>query len=429
MSQSISIVERRPAAVAPTILRSFFFALLLVLALQPAYLLALLALDYVAPAERRAAHITAAFADRSLDRDQNPVKPYDTGGNWDIECIGLALGLQPGASALQNAVAGAWPTGGHNVCAGLADAAAGKPSNWVPYTRYWHGYRVVIDPLSAWLSINRARLVTLALLIAALAFLAAESRQLIGASAALALVAPTIVITDLWRIWFIMTNAVSTMVILAGAAWFARLIRNPASTETALIAAAAGLGSVFNYVDFLINPPWQPALLAFFVLAAPRRAMHPILMCLLVLAAWSCGYALTWAIKWVISAALSPNGMAVFADVADVVRYRLDGDYEQMVDHRFLAPSAKAISFTFTQIWQVQWVTALTLLTPFLMPALRDWRRFSLLAVPAVIPFLWFELLSNHTQIHLTLTYRSVATSVGILLAAWIIASSDPQAA
>ena len=46
-----------------------------------------------------------------------------------------------------------------------------------------------------------------------------------------------------------------------------------------------------------------------------------------------------------------------------------------------------------------------------------------MLAAPAVIPFAWFELMSNHTQIHATIVCRPIASSVGILLAAWILAA------
>jgi hypothetical protein len=50
-------------------------------------------------------------------------------------------------------------------------------------------------------------------------------------------------------------------------------------------------------------------------------------------------------------------------------------------------------------------------------------RRFAILSSPLLIPFVWFEILSNHTQIHTWMTYRTVASCFGILIAAAIIAS------
>ena len=64
-----------------------------------------------------------------------------------------------------------------------------------------------------------------------------------------------------------------------------------------------------------------------------------------------------------------------------------------------------------------------------LLPALvvirsaMNWRWFVALASTAGIPFVWFEVLSNHTQIHPFTTYRPIASCIGILIAAALMAS------
>jgi hypothetical protein len=412
-------------------LRGFFVAMLLVLALQPIYLAALMAIDYVAPADRRAAHLVAAFDAGELDPEDKVVPPYNRGNDWDVECVALSIGLAPGASPLHNAVAAARPLPGDpTVCAALANAAARAPGvTWMPYFRYWHGYRIALNPLVAWLPIKAVRLLMLVCLTAALTFLSAEATWLVGRPAALALVAPIVVMTDIWYMWITTADSLSTIFILAGAAWFARRIRH-GSGDGALIAAAAVLGSMFNYIDFLLNPPWQPMLLAFLVLAAPPREHggDRLRKCVSVLAAWSFGYALTWASRWVIAAAILPQGLAVLRDIIEVARYRIDGDEAQLVSHRLLAPSAKALAVVVWQIWHTDWAAMLAMLTPALLPARAVAPgRFAVLAAPAVIPFAWFELMSNHTQIHATIVCRPIASSVGILLAAWILADRTPR--
>jgi hypothetical protein len=409
---------------ASPIFRGIIVAILLVLALQPIYLLALAGLDYVAPVDRRAAHLAAAF--EINERVGTP----DGVGNWDTECVALSIGLEPGASPLRNAVTSSRPLPAAQqwACSVLAAAVAHQAGiEWLPYPRYWHGYRLAIDFLIAWLPIKNTRYVMLVLLIATLAFFAAESRKLLGKEAALALAVPIVVITEMWHMWVVILHAISTIAVLAGAAWFARRLRS-GTRVGALIATAAVLGSTYNYVDLLINPPWQPMLLAFFMVAAPRRVdgPHSLFDAGMIVIAWFGGYALTWASKWIIAAALSPNGIGVLQDIADVVRYRLDGDYLQVVDHHLLAPTKKVLALTFLQVWQTPWAAALVMLTPALLPSHRIMpRRFLLLASPSLIPFLWFELLSNHTQIHATFVYRPVASSVGILIAAWILAAPE----
>jgi hypothetical protein len=409
--------------------RGLFVAVLLVLALQPIYFMALIAVDYVAPAERRAAHLAAAFETGELDREDKVVPPYSRGDDWDVECVGLSIGLEPGASPLHNAVTSARPTPATpTVCAALADAATRSPDvSWLPYFRYWHGYRVVIDPLLAWLPLKAVRLVMLLGLVAALTFLSVETTWLAGRAAALSMVVPIVVMTDIWYMWIITSDSLSTIFILGGAGWFARSIRNGAS-DRALILSAAVMGSVFNYIDFLLNPPWQPMLLAFLLLAAPPRKIdrQRLLTCVAVLAAWSFGYALTWTSRWLVAAALMPDGLAVVRDVVEVARFRIGGDYEQVVNHRLLAPSARALAVIVWQIWHTDWAAVLAMLTPVLLPAHAiSPRRFVALALPAVIPFAWFELMSNHTQIHAAIACRPIASSVGIVLAAWILAGRE----
>jgi hypothetical protein len=39
-------------------------------------------------------------------------------------------------------------------------------------------------------------------------------------------------------------------------------------------------------------------------------------------------------------------------------------------------------------------------------------------AIPAVIPFVWYEATSNHSQIHEWFTYRSLPIALGVVLLA-----------
>src|SRR5258705_1280543 len=73
--------------------------------------------------------------------------------------------------------------------------------------------------------------------------------------------------------------------------------------------------------------------------------------------------------------------------------------------------------------------TQVAMMFVFLLPVLLvvrcsfDLSRFAVLVAPAMIPFVWFEALSNHTQIHTWFTYRPVASSIGIVISAALIAS------
>ena|SRR5258705_1562964 len=91
-------------------------------------------------------------------------------------------------------------------------------------------------------------------------------------TASVAFAVPTIVLTDLWQMWKFTENALATVIISSGAALFAGKLRNG---NTPIVAAAV-MGSIFNYVDFLTNPPWQPMLIAFVVVCAGRSLIEAV---------------------------------------------------------------------------------------------------------------------------------------------------------
>jgi len=377
-------------------------AALLVLALQPLYLLALVATDYIAPPDLR------------RERMQR-IPPFPL--LWTEECTALATGLEPGGTGLHNAIQAARPISEGHACNALEAASANKPGvSWLPYPRYWHGYRIIIDPLTAWLPMYPVRYVMLAGMIAALTWFAFELRRLVGAEAALGFMVPTVVLSDLWMVWNYSIYAIPIVVIFAGGAIVARKVLR---LDSNLILIAAVFGSFFNYVDFLNNPPWPPMLIAFVALAARRSVPETSA----IVVAWFGGYALTWASKWVIAIAAGASWREIF----EVIVFRLNGDLPGYVRHNFLAPTSKVLDYLYheTRAAMLFLVLLPTLLLPVRWPNLG---RFAILSSPLLIPFVWFETLSNHTQIHIWFTYRTVVSCFGILIAAAIIASRDGPA-
>jgi hypothetical protein len=376
-------------------------AALLVLALQPLYLLALVATDYVAPPELR------------RERMAHLPPPADD----SIECVALGIGFEPGGVGLHNAIMAARPISDGTPCQSLPATIKKDPAvTWLPYPRYWHGYRVLLDPLTAWLPIYPVRYLMLAAMITALTWFAFELRSLVGADAAFALIVPAVVLTDLWIIWNYAAQTLVMIIIFAGSAVAARRARRP---DSDLILIAAVFGSLLNYVDFLENVPWQPMLIAFVALAAGRRVPET----LAIVVAWFAGYSLTWASKWAIAVAAGVS----WSDIFDVITYRLNGDAPGHVRHHFLAPTQKVLSYLYHETRSA--LVFLLLLPALLLPVRRpNLKRFALLSAPLLIPFVWFEILSNYTQIHAFLEYRTVSSCFGILIAAAIIASRGEPA-
>ena len=97
------------------------------------------------------------------------------------------------------------------------------------------------------------------------------------------------------------------------------------------------------------------------------------------------------------------------------------------VRHHFLAPIGQVFDYLYHETRSA--MLFLLLLPTLLLPVRRpNLKQFALLCTPLLIPFGWFELLSNHTQIHTWMVYRTVASCFGILIAAAIIASREDGA-
>src|ERR1700759_5234924 len=97
-------------------------SILLVLALQPLYLLALVATDFVAPPDVRREQM-----------QQIPPAP----GNDGIDCVALAIGFEPGGVGLHNAIMAARPLSKGTACDSLsATIAKNADVTWLRYPRY-----------------------------------------------------------------------------------------------------------------------------------------------------------------------------------------------------------------------------------------------------------------------------------------------------
>ena len=88
---------------------------------------------------------------------------------------------------------------------------------------------------------------------------------------------------------------------------------------------SAALGSGFNFIDFLVNPPLMPMLIAFFVLLSERRDAG--MLAFAAVLAWFGGYAETWLAKWAIAYLSAANPAAVVSDVIGTIEIRTVGAF------------------------------------------------------------------------------------------------------
>jgi hypothetical protein len=226
-------------------------------------------------------------------------------------------------------------------------------------------------------------------------------------------------LSDVLFVWRTSTHSISLAYILAGTSLFAAGLRKNWQAHS-LIVMSAVLGSGFNFIDFLINPPMMPMLMAFFVLLSSRRETG--LLALSVVMAWFLGYSETWAAKWVLAYLSMPASAGVVADIISNVENRTIGSFNG-VDLVPLAATAKAFLRSLNRVGVI--IPAITLVAMVLYSATTsriNWRRVAWLSCPVLVSVLWFEALSSHTQIHVTPSSRSAAVAIAIVLSAILMA-------
>jgi hypothetical protein len=134
-----------------------------------------------------------------------------------------------------------------------------------------------------------------------------------------------------------------------------------------------------------------------------------------------------WIWKWVFAAiALGPE--RVVDDVRSQVEFRLAGDYEGVSDSPVRGLTSNV------EYWWDRPLTPLVVvavLAVVVFVAVRNRRRLSgqvaVCAAIVVVPFvLWYLALSNHNQIHVWLTYRSIPLAFGALGALVLAAAAAP---
>jgi hypothetical protein len=384
-------------------------------------------------------------ADYALDGVGHPTSSFTFAGVTDAftECIALTTGVpadadgqtDPMESALRGRHLG---TCSLAVPAIAALSAGGEPAETFEYNRYWNGSAVLIRPLVAVGDVGMARLGVGLVFLGGLVTAVIALVRRVGGWAAAALMVPVLASTNLvTQPVNGMSHALSFGVMCFGVALAVRLGREPLPL---LIVGAAVAGGVFNFIDFLLNPPLAWSLFAFAAVASRWRHRPGITVggaWLTVGAAtvgWLAGYALTWITRWLL--AVIAFGDSAWNEIFGVIGNRLQGQYQDLVVPGLGQPTLRNAAFWLSTIPTARWIAVACLVVSLACIAWlvvrRRWRVLGVLvavASPALIVVLWLELLSNHSQIHMFFVYRSIPAAVGIVTAACVVACTRMRVA
>ncbi|MEL6362361.1 MAG: hypothetical protein AAFR21_14890 [Pseudomonadota bacterium] len=338
--------------------------------------------------------------------------PAFNGRKIDVgtECLGVsfALGSKPqGQSSLERAIRAPVYSSCDELLLGVEKGADLSAHD---YSRYWHGYAAISRPLLTIIPYRDLRMITFNAMLLLIGAFAWRLGQDFGGKFAFAFLFPFAFINyaGFFILW---TKAVSWFLAFGSALWLASSASKKFDNTRGLpVLFFFGLGCGTAFFDWLTVPLFifaLPALTYFLYRLSenllPARTQLIDLVKLGIF--FGLGYGGLWAIKFSLAAIVV--GPEAWTEILQMIRFRIYGEFESV---KQIPGAATAENF---EALKAFW-GGLTLIVFFGLALSKEdrrarlmslFRRRPVLAVIAISPFLWWEVLSNHSQIHAIFTH------------------------
>lgn len=318
------------------------------------------------------------------------------------------------------------------------------------YARYWHGYLVPVRPLLCLMTYKHIKYISMILcfLLLCLVYEKVTKRlnRGVGAALVISLCMGNIIVIPLCLQYMSMYYITVIAILLYC------LAAERGRPDNGLFFLT--VGSVTNFLDFLTSPLNSLGMLlvtAYFIYVkeTPEDGTGKrILFLFRNSVAWVCGYGFTWLAKWCIASVVLRRN--VILEALDMILFRTAGNEEYPTDRLgtirvnlgFMLPKgAVAVLGALVICW------AGILILSFVRGRMTDRRTsdgnrlqrgggkqretgfpwccegkktivgYLPVLLVAAYPFIWYLVLSNHSQIHSYFTYRTLETSVFAVLA------------
>lgn len=296
------------------------------------------------------------------------------------------------------------------------------------YARYWHGYQVFLRPLLTLL--NRQGIVKLycvlfyALLLAAIYTVF----RCIGSDVAI-MFALSMGFSYCWAAPLSMQFMTVYVVSLIGVILSCRI-------DNSWILFLC-LGSLVNFFDFLTFPLMSLGLPLIIILLrlmhnsnySGRQGLNTVGEAVL---SWGLGYSTTWIAKWIIASYVLKT--SVIQNAIQASFFRVAGNSQYPVNYYeavmrnvrvFLlgiGPKAGIVLLVLVLvIFRVKGILSFQGWRDFKSRCYYQWGRIVPLILVAVMPYIWYLILANHSQIHFWFTFRNQACTFFALGVVWLI--------
>ena len=130
---------------------------------------------------------------------------------------------------------------------------------------------------------------------------------------------------------------------------------------------------------------------------------------------WGLGFALTFVTKWALASMIL--GQNIFADAYEVSLYRMEAD-------EFTRWDAVVKNFEMLNWWIVGIIAVVILVFNLIRSGKFSYKKMLLFLIIALMPYVWYLILSNHSYLHWWFTFRLQAVTVVCLM---LMVADSPQ--
>ena len=340
-----------------------------------------------------------------------------TGGFTDSLMLEFAIYNTPHSAAQQvmnmyraeSCTDGGWRAG-----ESLVDYLDGSPNQHeVTYTRYWHGYLVILKPLLLLASFNTIRMINGAfqLLLLCLVIVLYTKKGYGNIAVSLGIAMPFLMFTSSFT-----SLSLSICLYLVLLQLLVLPMIKPTENSGVLTTFFLVSGALTAYFDFLTYPLITLGfpLVAYLCMTKEKNAKQ-FGKIGLAGACWGIGYAFMWASKWLLAAIFA--GGDVLSDATSTIaqrtsamdsRGRLAGYLDIVKDN--LSPYANRAFLLFMA------AAVIGLIIFIAGKELKEYLKTLKTALPviclALLPFLWWFVTSNHSGEHWQFTCRIFAITI-----------------
>ncbi|RDY23285.1 hypothetical protein CHF27_009070 [Romboutsia maritimum] len=286
------------------------------------------------------------------------------------------------------------------------------------YSRYWHGYLTILRPLLLFFSYSEIRFINtcvLFLLFMTVSYLLKKKLDLkimLSFFLSMMLVMFSIVPLSLQfsSMFYVMFIAMITVLLL-----YEKIDENKLSVYLFFI-----IGSVASFLDLLTVPLITLGIpLTTYILLIQkskknklRSGMSNLLEIIKSSIIWALGYGIVWASKWVIASLVLKQNVIKDAISQILVRTSATGSKEVLTTMDVIKFNWELIFNDFTMkifvVILVIWVVMMILFRKDIEMIIKC---LPILLI-GLMPFVWYAVLKNHSQLHCWFTYRNLSVTV-----------------